>query len=127
MTIAVPKLFLKLNYPTSKSIFVDNGFPLKVIENVLNRKSQQWESEGNVDTVDENANNKPEVDYSKAYYAPYHPKAAKMFRTLKKKFNIDCVYKKQLHWEIISSNAGLNKIFGTLLMYATKYLVANAQ
>ena len=113
-----------------QSIFVDNGFPLEVIENVLNRKSQQWESEGNVDTLDENANNKPEVDYSKAYYAPYHPKAAKMFRTLRKKFNIDCVCKKTttlIIGKFFSSNAGLNKIFGTLLMHATKYLVANAQ
>ena len=88
------KALLEAELSYIKSIFVDNGFPLEVIENVLNRKSQQWESESNVDILDENANDTPEVDYSKAYYAPYHPKAAKMFRTLKKKFNIDCVYKK---------------------------------
>ena len=77
--------------------------------------------------IDKNANDKSEVDYFKAYYAPCHLKATKMFRTLKKNFNIDCVYKRQPHREIISSNAGLNKIFGTRLIYATKYLVANAQ
>ena len=50
----------------------------------------------------ENGTDKPEVDYSKACYAPYdHPKAPKMFRTLKKKFNIDST--KQLSfWESIS-------------------------
>ena len=101
--------------PAIVNLYIQTN-PLEVIENVLNRKSQQWESEGNVDTLDENANN---VDYSTAYYAPYHPKAAKLFRTLKKKFNIDCVYKK-------TTTLG-NYMFGTLLMYAAKYLVANAQ
>jgi hypothetical protein len=75
-----------------KAIFLENGFPSDVIENVFLRKSQQWDSQPT--ELNENTTARPDVDYSKAYYAPYHPKAAKMFRMLKNKFKIDCVYKK---------------------------------
>ena len=68
------KALLEAELSYIKSIFLDNGFPLDVIENVLNRKSQQWESDGNVDILDENTKDKPEVDYSKAYYAHINPK-----------------------------------------------------
>ena len=68
--------------------FLDNGFPLEVIENVLNRKSQQWESERNGDILDKNAKDKPEVDYSKAWYTRYHPKAAKNSWTDPSKFHV---------------------------------------
>ena len=33
-------------------------------------------------------------DYSKSFYAPYHPHARKMFEDLQKKFSIHSVYKK---------------------------------
>ena len=35
-------------------MFLNDGFPLKAIENVLTKKSHSWESEGNVDILDEN-------------------------------------------------------------------------
>ena len=35
-----------------------------------------------------------ERDYTKAFYAPYHPHARRMFKRLKDKFKMTCVYKK---------------------------------
>ena len=33
-------------------------------------------------------------DFSKTFFAPYHPKANRMFKMLKKKYVIDTVFKK---------------------------------
>ena len=33
-------------------------------------------------------------DFSKAFYAPYHPHARKMFQKLKRKFGMTCIYQK---------------------------------
>ena len=34
------------------------------------------------------------IDYAQSFYAPYHPHARKLFCDLKKKFNINSVFKK---------------------------------
>jgi hypothetical protein len=59
---------------------------------VMNRKSKQWDAEYNSWLPIEN--NTAELDYSKAFYAPYHPKASKMFQKLRKSLSINCVFKK---------------------------------
>ena len=44
--------------------------------------------------LDESHDEQPIIDFSKAFYAPYHPHARKMFEVLQKKFGITNVYKK---------------------------------
>ena len=58
------------------------------------RKSQQWDVTNNSWLLDENAAESTPIDYSKSFYAPYHPKAVRMLRKLKKDFNVNCVFKK---------------------------------
>ena len=38
--------------------------------------------------------NEVELDVSKSLYAPYHPRARRLYNILKKEFGIDVIYKK---------------------------------
>ena len=47
-----------------------------------------------VENLEETHDDQTTIDFSKAFYAPYHPHARKLFETLQKKFGITSVYKK---------------------------------
>ena len=66
-----------------------------------------------------------EHDYSKVlkvFFAPYHPHARKMFKVLKKLFNINCVHKKTTTLLTSCLKVDLNLIFGALPTLCTQYL-----
>ena len=82
----------ELKYITQ--VFLDNGFPLKSIQRIIEMKSHDKEAKQSVDELDENHIENEQIDFSKSFYAPYHPRAKKMFRSLQKSFGINVVYKK---------------------------------
>ena len=47
-----------------------------------------------VENLEETHDDQTTIDFSKAFYAPYHPHARKLFETLQKKFGITSLYKK---------------------------------
>ena len=54
------------------------------------------ENDAGLEDPDDKTNTQEDgdADYSKVFFAPYHPHARKMFKVLKKSFNINCVHKK---------------------------------
>ena len=104
-TAAIHTLTLRaLNYCSTKElltqelahitqVFLDNGFPLEAIQRIINMKSHPKEA-SDTQRLDESHDEQPIIDFSKAFYAPYHPHARKMFEVLQKKFGITNVYKK---------------------------------
>ena len=83
-------LDLGLKYITQ--VFLDNGFPLKSIQRIIEMKSHDKEAKQSVDELDENHIENEQIDFSKSFYAPYHPRAKKMFRSLQKSFGINMAY-----------------------------------
>ena len=77
-----------------RDIFLKNGYPDELINNVMNRNSKHWDGPVDIDDIALPIQQQQEPDYSTVFYAPYHPKAAKMFRLLKKNHKIQVVYKK---------------------------------
>ena len=75
-------------------VFLDNGFPLRTIQRIINMKLHNREAEYEVHHLDENHPATQDMDLSKIFYAPYHPRARKMFQSLKSSFGINVVYKK---------------------------------
>jgi hypothetical protein len=57
-------------------------------------KLHDKEAKQSVDELDENHIENEQIDFSKSFYAPYHSRAKKMFRSLQKSFGINVVYKK---------------------------------
>ena len=47
-----------------------------------------------IEQLDETSVDESKIDYARSFYAPYHPHARKLFCDLKKKFNINSVFKK---------------------------------
>ena len=104
-TAAIHTLTLRaLNYCSNKElltqelahitkVFLDNGFPLEAIQRIINMKSHPKEA-SETQWLDESHD---EQSITKAFYAPYHPHARKMFEVLQKKFGITNVYKKDNH------------------------------
>jgi hypothetical protein len=76
-----------------KNVFIENGYPLHAIQRIIDMKTHHHEAVNREQFEDETGDdNKPA--YSKAFYAPYHPQARKMFADLRKRFNIVSVHKK---------------------------------
>ena len=75
-------------------VFLDNGFPLKSIQQFIEMKSHDKEAKQSVDELDENHIENEQKDFSKSFYAPYHPRAKNVFQSLQKSFGINVVYKK---------------------------------
>ena len=104
-TAAIHTLTLRaLNYCSTKElldeelayitqVFLDNGFPLASIQQIINMKTHKAEAKDPL-LLEETSEEEVPIDYSKCFYAPYHHQARKMFEVLKRKFNINSVYKK---------------------------------
>ena len=104
-TAAIHTLTLRaINYCSTKElldqelahitqVFLDNGFPLQSIQRIIKMKSHNHEAV-DIQLLDETHVEQPPIDFSKAFYAPYHPHARKMFEALHTKFGITSVYKK---------------------------------
>ena len=104
-TAAIHTLTLRaLNYCSNKElldqelayitqVFLDNGFPLASIQQIINMKTHKAEAKDPL-LLEETSEEEVPIDYSKCFYAPYHHQARKMFVVLKRKFNIHSVYKK---------------------------------
>ena len=63
-------------------VFIQNGYPEMTVWRLLYQD------------MNENKREKAEIDMAKALYAPYHPRARKLYRILKKEFGIDTIFKK---------------------------------
>jgi hypothetical protein len=57
-------------------------------------KTHDKESKQSVDELDQNHIDPQTFDFSKTFYAPYHPRARRMFEILQRSFAINVVYKK---------------------------------
>ena len=62
-------------------LFIDNGYPANTVWRILYQDKKEKKKEG-------------ELDISKALYAPYHPRARRLYNILKKEFGFDVIYKK---------------------------------
>ena len=78
-------------------MFSDNGFPLEAIQRINNMKSHPKEA-SETQRLDESHDEQSIIDFSKAFNAPYHPHARKMFEVLQKKFDITIVQKDNYTW-----------------------------
>ena len=67
------KLLLEAELSHIKNVFIANGYPLKAITNSIAMKSHKYEELDNVKHLEETYEEKPEIDFSKSFYAPYHP------------------------------------------------------
>ena len=47
-----------------------------------------------MEQLDEEFTDETKIDYTKSFYAPYHPHARKLFDALRKQYNKNRVYKK---------------------------------
>jgi len=93
-TAAIHTLTLRaLNYCSTKElldqelayitqVFLDNGFPLASIQQIINMKTHKAEAKDPL-LLEETAEEEVPIDYSKCFYAPYHHQARKMFEVLK--------------------------------------------
>ena len=74
-------------------VFLDNGYPGHIVHRYLyqptktNPPIHPNDEEGNITPP-------PPTDFTKSFYAPYHPSAHRLFHTLRHKFNIPTIYKK---------------------------------
>jgi hypothetical protein len=81
------------------TVFLQNGFPNETIQKILFKEKPNTEKLAqeveilNVETGDYEIQSKAK-DFSLAFFAPFHPRANRMFKMLKNKFGIDTVYKK---------------------------------
>ena len=73
-------------------VFIANGYPLKAIQNIFALKTHKPVTV----EPDEDQDDQQDMDFSKFFYAPYHPLAKKMFLLLQKSFGIECIDKKTL-------------------------------
>jgi len=62
-------------------VFVGNGYPANTVWRILYQDNK-------------GKKNEVELDVSKSLYAPYHPRARRLYNILKKEFGIDVIYKK---------------------------------
>jgi hypothetical protein len=65
---------------TLQDIFHQNGYPPQLVKRILFRDSIPPKEE--------------EIDLNRTFYAPYHRKAEKMFKTIQDKFNLQIIFKK---------------------------------
>ena len=105
-TAAIHTLTLRaLNYCSTKElltqelahitqVFLDNGFPLEAIQRIINMKSHPKEA-SETQRLDESHAEQSIIDFSKAFYAPYHPHARKMFEV--RNLALPTYTKRQLH------------------------------
>ena len=63
-------------------VFVQNGYPATVVHRIL------FEEKEKDNTVSE------KIDFARVFYAPYHPRARKLYRILEEQFSITPVYQK---------------------------------
>jgi hypothetical protein len=63
-------------------VFVQNSYPATVVHIIL------FEEKEKDNTVSE------KIDFARVFYAPYHPRARKLYRILEEQFNITPVYQK---------------------------------
>ena len=80
-------------------VFLQNGFPNNTIQRILFKEktvliAPQQEIEVLNDEMGDYEVQSKSKDFSKTFFAPYHPKANRMFKMLKNKYNIDTVFKK---------------------------------
>ena len=78
----------------TSNVFIANGYPQKAITNIIAMKSHKHEALDSAEHLEETYEEKSEMHFSKSFYAPYHPRARKMFKSLQKTFGINCVFKK---------------------------------
>ena len=72
-----------------RTTFLNNGFSLEAINRIMEMKTHL-----NHSNTDEATVSTLETDFSKAFYAPYHPHARRMFQKLKKQLGMTCIYQK---------------------------------
>ena len=83
-----------------RTVFLQNGFPNETIQKILFKEKPNTEKLAqeveilNVETGDYEIQSKAK-DFSLVFFAPFHPRANRMFKMLKNKFGIDTVYKKK--------------------------------
>ena len=74
------------------TVFQQNGYPHHTIHQILySEKPEQLQVETNMREAEDESNR---MNYERTFYAPYNPAVNRLFRTLKKKFNIDTTFKK---------------------------------
>ena len=78
------KLLLDAELLHITDVFIANGYPQKAIANIIAMKSHKHEALDSVEQLEETYEEKSEIDFSKSFYAPYHPRARKMFKSLQK-------------------------------------------
>ena len=63
-------------------IFAQNGYPATVVHRILFEEKEK------------DMAIKEKIDFSRVFYAPYHPRARKLYRVLEKQFNITPIFQK---------------------------------
>ena len=70
-------------------VFIKNGYPENTVWRILYQESREKKNY--------------EIEFDKALYVPYHPRAKRFYKTIKEQFGIDCIFKKtQTLGEILS-------------------------
>ena len=64
-------------------VFLDNGFLLELIRRIIHMKCHHKEAKA-IQEREETHEEHPQIDFSKSFYAPYHPHGRKMFKTVQK-------------------------------------------
>ena len=88
------EILLKAELMHITQVFISNGYPEKAIQNIIAMKSHKQEAKASAQELEETFEEKLDIEFSKTFYAPYHPHARKMFQSLQKLFGITCVHKK---------------------------------
>jgi len=68
--------------------FIQNGYPEDIVYRLLYKENRFK------DALEERWGKTFDVDFSKCFYVPYHPRARKLYRLLEKKFGHFVAYKK---------------------------------
>jgi hypothetical protein len=74
-------------------VFMDNGYPDHIAHRYLFQPLKTNLPNHPTDNED-NSTPSPPTNFTKSFYAPYHPSANRLFHTLRTKFNIPTIYKK---------------------------------
>ena len=61
-------------------VFIKNGYPENTVWRILYQESRKKKNY--------------EIEFDKALYVPYHPRAKRFYKTIKEQSGIDCIFKK---------------------------------
>jgi hypothetical protein len=88
-TLRPPPPPLQQELQVLTQIFLQNGFPAQTIHRILHKETPSTHPHTNPDEHPEETH-KP----SSTFFAPFHPSATRLFKTLRTKFNISTIHTK---------------------------------